>query len=41
MMRQMSHTNNKIVYEKINRKTKIFKGSCSICGRNKPRVFTE
>ena len=40
-----SRTINQSVYEKLNPKTKklvrIFKGTCSICGRNKSQVFTE
>ena len=40
-----SKTNNFIEYEKMNPKTKklvkIIKGSCSICCRNKPQIFTK
>ena len=41
----MSNTNNLVEYEKVNPRTKklvkIIKGTCSICGRNKPQIFTK
>ena len=43
--RHMSDTNNLVVYEKVNPRTKklvkIIKGTCSICGRNKSQIFTK
>ena len=43
--RHYSNFNNSIEYEKVNPKTekvvKVIKGSCSICGRNKSRIFTK
>ena len=40
-----SNTNNITQYEKVNPRTKtlvkIFKGSCSTCGRNKSQIFTK
>ena len=39
-----SKTSNKTQYEKRNPKTKklvkVIEGTCSICGRNKPQIFT-
>ena len=47
--RHMSNTNNLVEYEKVNprtkklklykTKTKIIKGTCSICGRNESQTF--
>ena len=43
--RHYSNTNNITQYEKVNPKTKklvkIIKGTCSICNRNKTRIFTK
>ena len=43
--RLYSTTVNENVYEKVNPKTKnlvkIFKGTCSICGRKTSQVFTK
>ena len=43
--RHYSNTNNITEYEKVNPKTKKlkkgFKGSCSICDRNKSQIFTK
>ena len=43
--RHKSNTNNIIEYEKTNPITKklvkLFKGACSICGRNKSQIFTK
>ena len=43
--RRYSNTNNIKKYEKVNPKTKklvkVIKGSCSICGRNKPQIYTK
>ena len=43
--RHTSDTNNFIVYERVNPKTKklvkIIKGTCGICGRAKSQVFTK
>ena len=42
--RHYSNTVDKNVNENLNPKTKklveIIKGKCSICGRNKPQIFT-
>ena len=42
--RHKSNTNNIIEYEKVNPRTrklvKIIEGTCTICGRNKPQIFT-
>ena len=43
--RHKSDTNNTVEYEKVNPRTKklskIMKGTCSICGRNKSQIFTK
>ena len=43
--RHCSNTNNITQYEKRNPETKklvkLFKGCSSICGRNKPQIFTK
>ena len=40
-----NNTNNITVYEKRYPRTKklgkVIKGACSVCGRNKPPIFTE
>ena len=42
--RQYSDTNNIVVYENVNPRSKklakIIKGTCSICGRKKSQIFT-
>ena len=44
-VRDMSNTNNLVEYEKVNPRTekrvKIIKGFCNICGRNKSQFFTK
>ena len=43
--RHKSKTINQIVFENVNPQThkivKIFKGNCSICGRNKSQIYTK
>ena len=43
--RQYSQTVDKIIYEKVNTKTKklfkIMKGKSDVCGRNKSQIFTK
>ena len=43
--RHKSNTNNIVVYEKVNPRTKklvkVIKGNCSIWGRNKSQIFTK
>ena len=43
--RHFSQTLNQNVYEKVNPSTKklvkVIKGTCSVCGRNKPQIFTK
>ena len=43
--RHKSDTNNITQYEKVNPRTKklvkVFKGTCSICGRAKSQIFTK
>ena len=39
--RHKSDTNNFVEFEKVNPKTKIIKGTCKICGRNKSQIFTK
>ena len=43
--KHFSNIKNITQYEKVNPKTKklvkIFKGTCSICGRNKSQIFTK
>ena len=43
--RHISNTDNIVEYEKVNSKikklVKIIKGTCSICGRNKSKIFTK
>ena len=42
--RHFSETRNEIRYDKINPRTKrvvlVIKGKCSICGRNKSRIYS-